>query len=139
KEQQLPYTVHVVTRLDKDTSGALLIAKHQYSHSLLTRQQRANEIERSYVAIVHGKMDSLKGTIDAPIGRSQDSIIERVVTEKGQEAITHYEVEEQTEISSLLRVQLQTGRTHQIRVHFAHLGHPLLGDDLYGGEKKQLN
>lgn len=137
--KQIPYTIHVVTRLDKDTSGLVLIAKHQYSHSLLSKLQRANKIKRVYRAIVYGKMPERSGTIDAPIGRNPDSIIERMVREDGKRAVTHYETLMETEQYSEVKVKLETGRTHQIRVHFSHLGHPLVGDGLYGGKMGKLN
>ena len=136
--KQIPYTIHVVTRLDKDTSGLVLIAKHQYSHSLLSKLQRANKIERVYRAIVYGKMPERSGTIDAPIGRNPDSIIERMVREDGKRAVTHYETLMETEQYSEVKIKLETGRTHQIRVHFSHLGHPLVGDCLYGGKMGKL-
>lgn len=136
QQHHLPYTIHVVTRLDKDTSGLLLIAKHQYSHSLLTDEQRLHRIARTYQAIVHGTLQKKRGTIDAPIGRKANSIIERTVTADGKRAVTHYEVVKEFGDYSLVKVELETGRTHQIRVHFSHLGHPLVGDDLYGGKKE---
>lgn len=139
KKNNIPYTIHTVTRLDKDTSGLVLIAKHQYSHSLFSTMQRKNEINRKYIAIVHGNVDIKEGIINAPIGRKVDSIIERVVTDEGQEAITHYDVTEETANYTVVEVELVTGRTHQIRVHFSHIGHPLVGDDLYGGQKKLID
>lgn len=138
-EKKLPYTVHIVTRLDRDTSGLLLVAKHQYSHSRLAALQKVQQIDRTYVAIVHGVPEKTAGVIDAPIGRKAGSIIERVVTPEGQHAKTHYKLKEQYASSSLLELTLETGRTHQIRVHMAFLGHPLLGDDLYGGEKQAIS
>lgn len=126
--------IHIVTRLDRNTSGLLLAAKHRHAHHLFGMQQRAGAIKREYRAIAAGKPPE-KGTIDAPIGRKASSIIEREVSElgKGKRAVTHFEVEEQYIGNALARVRLETGRTHQIRVHFAYIGHPLLGDDLYGG------
>lgn len=138
EQQQIPYTIHVVTRLDRDTSGLVLLAKHQYSHSLLSTMQRNDGIERVYIAYVHGYLDKKAGIIDAPIGRHPASIIERTVTPEGQVARTHYKVMEERDNMSVVHVQLETGRTHQIRVHFAHIGHPLLGDALYGGMKDKL-
>ncbi|WP_407271032.1 RluA family pseudouridine synthase [Radiobacillus sp. PE A8.2] len=127
------FTVHIVTRLDRDTSGLLLVAKHRFSHSILSNDQKAGKVNRSYFAIVEGVITEGSGTIDAPIGRKHDSIIERMVTSNGQRAITHFQVISQTDRFSLVDVKLETGRTHQIRVHFAYWGHPLAGDDLYGG------
>lgn len=136
---KVPYTVHVVTRLDRDTSGLLLIAKHQYSHSLLASDQLAGNVNRNYCAVVEGNLSQLEGTIDANIGRKEGSIIERTVIESGKKAITHYRVEEHSSNYSLVDIKLETGRTHQIRVHFAHIGHSLAGDDLYGGSTKDIN
>lgn len=136
--KKLPYTIHIVTRLDKDTSGLVVVAKHQYSHSLLTTLQRNNELIREYEAIVSGRLDKKFGTIDAPIGRKQDSIIERTVTSSGKRAVTHYRVVKEMSNFSLVRIRLETGRTHQIRVHFAHIGYPLIGDRLYGKDKQYM-
>lgn len=139
KTKQLPYTVHIVTRLDRDTSGLLLVAKHQYSHSLLAALQKSQQIDRTYLAIVHGNLREAVGRIDAPIGRKAGSIIERIVTPEGQTARTHFEERQQGKDCTLVELTLETGRTHQIRVHMAFLGHPLLGDDLYGGEKHVIS
>lgn len=134
KKNSIPFTVHIVTRLDKDTSGLVLIAKHQYSHSLLSDLQREHKIKRSYRAIVHGNLEKKKGTINAPIGRSPTSIIERMITIDGKRAVTHYQVINEFNGYSDVQIDLETGRTHQIRVHFSSIGHPLVGDDLYGGK-----
>ncbi|GGA74128.1 RluA family pseudouridine synthase [Ornithinibacillus halotolerans] len=135
EQHHIPYTIHVVTRLDRDTSGLLLIAKHRYSHSILSKAQKAGQVKRTYYAVIQGVLANLKGTIDENIGRKEDSIVERMVRSDGQRAITHYEVMKDNSIHSLVKVQLETGRTHQIRVHFSYIGHPLAGDDLYGGKK----
>ncbi|MFD2045362.1 RluA family pseudouridine synthase [Ornithinibacillus salinisoli] len=139
QKHDVPYTVHVVTRLDRDTSGLLLIAKHRYSHSILSDSQKQGLVKRSYFAIVEGIMDRKKGTMKWNIGRKEGSIIERVVSAEGQRAITHYTVKKEYKSHSLVEIELETGRTHQIRVHFSHAGHPLAGDDLYGGRKTELN
>lgn len=136
--KQLPYTVHIVTRLDKDTSGLMLIAKHQYSHYLFAEMQKQHLIERHYEAIVEGRVEEDVGTIQKRIRRKPTSMIKREVAEDGQEAITHYKVCRRFQSYTHVNVQLETGRTHQIRVHFASLGHPLVGDDLYGGNKERL-
>lgn len=138
EKHQIPYTIHIVTRLDRDTSGLMLVAKHRYCHSLLSFAQQSGQIYRTYKAIVHGHLQQTSGTINAPIGRKEGSIIERTVTQSGKKAITHYNVTEELNDYSLLHIELETGRTHQIRVHFSHVGHPLVGDDLYGGSKKYM-
>lgn len=126
--------VHIVTRLDKDTSGLMLFAKHGYAHARLDKQLQAKTIQKRYYALVHGRGDLAKqGDIIAPIGRPEDSIITRCVTPSGKYAHTSYEVVSSWGDIHLVDIRLHTGRTHQIRVHFSHIGFPLLGDDLYGG------
>lgn len=137
-QKRLPYTVHVVTRLDRNTSGLMVVAKHQYSHSLFSRMQQANQIERRYEAFVHGTLEHEAGTIELPIRRKAKSIIERVVAPDGQEAITHFSLIKQYERFAHVNIRLETGRTHQIRVHFSAIGHPLVGDDLYGGSTEMM-
>ncbi|MDY0406165.1 RluA family pseudouridine synthase [Virgibacillus sp. 179-BFC.A HS] len=138
KQKGLPYTVHIVTRLDRDTSGLMLVAKHRYSHAILSEMQKQGSVRRKYLAIAEGELEEKQGTIDARIGRKEGSIIERTVTPSGQYAITHYKALQEMDKLSLLDVQLETGRTHQIRVHFASIGHPLAGDDLYGGSTELI-
>ena len=133
------FTVHVVTRLDRNTSGLVLVAKDRYSHSLLAKAQQSNKVKRTYIAFVEGILEAEKGTIDAPIARKPDSIIERTIHESGKPAITHYKKRSEIENRTMVEIELETGRTHQIRVHFSHCGHPLVGDDLYGGSLQILN
>lgn len=128
-----------VNRLDKDTSGLVLIAKSQYAHQQLAVVQQENRIERHYEAFVYGHIAGEGGTIDAPIRRKSDSLMERVVGEGGQWARTHYTVLARYGAYTHVRVKLDTGRTHQIRVHMSYIGHPLLGDDLYGGERSMIS
>jgi 23S rRNA pseudouridine1911/1915/1917 synthase len=133
----LQSTVHIVTRLDKDTSGLMLVAKNRFVHHLFSKNG-LEHIQRKYEAFVHGQLEDSSGIIDAPIGRKADSLIEREVRQDGQKAITQYEVISFNEKYSFLRLQLETGRTHQIRVHLSFLGHSLVGDDLYGGSVETL-
>lgn len=131
-------TVHLVTRLDRDTSGLMLVAKHRFAHSILSSAQKSGLVRRRYMAVVHGRMTQVEGTVDAPIGRHPDSIIERVVTPEGQKAVTHFHVTHATDEITMVTLQLETGRTHQIRVHMSYLGHPLCGDTLYGGTRQEI-
>ncbi|MES9681409.1 RNA pseudouridine synthase [Bacillus sp. AFS001701] len=133
----LQSTIHIVTRLDKDTSGLMLVAKNRYIHYLFSKNELKN-VQRKYLAIVHGQMNDLKGVIRAKIARKSDSIIERIVSEEGQEAITYYKVLLVNRDYSVVELELETGRTHQIRVHMSSIGHPLIGDDLYGGNTDRL-
>ncbi len=130
-----PAVPHPVHRLDKETSGAILLAKSGYAHQLADRILREDRLDRQYVAVVTGVIEAEQGTVDAPIGRDPRHPARRCVKESGDSAITHYRVLARDAESTLVRVWLETGRTHQIRVHFAHLGHPLAGDGLYGGER----
>lgn len=128
-------SVHPVHRLDKETTGAVLIGKSGYAHQLADRLLREGEIDRQYLAVVSGRLAQDSGTIDAPIARDPSHKTKRQVSDKGEAAVTHYQVEARTETSTLVKVRLETGRTHQIRVHFAHIGHPLAGDTLYGAPR----
>ncbi|WP_316571675.1 RluA family pseudouridine synthase [Neobacillus sp. YIM B06451] len=131
----LKATSHIVTRLDRDTSGLVLVAKHRHVHHLLSKQQKSGGVNRAYEAFVEGEFTEGVGTIEQPIGRKADSIIEREVRPDGQYACTRYHVIGVCRgLFSRVRLRLETGRTHQIRVHLAYIGHPLLGDDLYGGD-----
>lgn len=131
-------TVHLVTRLDRDTSGVMLVAKHRFAHSILSSAQKNGLVKRRYAAVVHGRMAQMEGTVDAPIGRHPDSIIERTVTPDGQKAVTHFYVTCANDDMTSVTLQLETGRTHQIRVHMSYLGHPLCGDTLYGGTRQEI-
>jgi len=131
-------TTHIVTRLDRDTSGLVLIAKHSHIHHLFSKQQRAGDVKRTYEAIAEGKLVLDEGRIEMPIARKSDSIIEREVHIDGQYACTLYEVLQRYNEFTHIRLRLLTGRTHQIRVHLAYIGHPLLGDSLYGGKRELI-
>ena len=128
--------VHVVTRLDRDTTGLMLFAKHGFAHAMLDKQLQSKELKKYYTALVSGQIDELseKGQITLRIGRDETSLIKRQVREDGQEAITDYWLEEVTDTVAQVGIQLKTGRTHQIRVHFSGVGCPLLGDSLYDGD-----
>jgi len=125
----------IIHRLDKDTSGLLVVAKDLASHKTLVEQLQAREFTREYLAVVVGVMTS-GGTVDAPIGRHPVQRKRMAVVERGKPAITHYRVEERFRAHSLVRVKLETGRTHQIRVHMAYVHYPLVGDPVYGGRLK---
>ena len=130
--QNKPFIFRCANRLDKNTSGLTVIAKHLVSGNILSTMVKNREFHREYYAIVRGHLDEPEGTIDAPIGRVDDSIITRQVDfENGERAITHYKVIEEKKGHSLISIHLETGRTHQIRVHFKYFGHPLIGDHLY--------
>jgi 23S rRNA pseudouridine1911/1915/1917 synthase len=128
-------TTHIVTRLDRDTSGLVLIAKHSHVHHLFSKQQKSGGVKRSYEAFAVGEVSQDEGRIEVPIARKPDSIIEREVHPDGQYACTLYEVQKRYRQFTHMNIRLKTGRTHQIRVHMSFLGHPLLGDTLYGGNK----
>lgn len=126
------HAFHPVHRLDRDTSGLLLVAKEPQIQYQLSPKGCKN-FQREYQAIIQGELTPAAGLVDAPIARALPSIILRKVSPDGQSARTHYRTVKTNGELSLIELQLETGRTHQIRVHMAHLGHPLLGDDLYGG------
>ena len=125
----------IVHRIDKDTSGLLMVAKNAAARESLEKQLAAKSNKRQYLAIVHGNFAEEEGTVDAPIGRNPKDRKQMAVVEKGKSAVTHFKVLEQYQGYSLVECQLETGRTHQIRVHMAYIGHPLAGDPLYGPRK----
>ena len=129
----------IVHRLDKDTSGLLLVAKHDRSHRHLAAQLKTRQLQRRYVALVRGRLPALQGSIDAPLGRHPQQRQKMAVVERyGRAARTHYQVLEAWGPLSLVRLTLETGRTHQIRVHLAHIGHAVIGDPVYGSGPLRL-
>jgi 23S rRNA pseudouridine1911/1915/1917 synthase len=123
----------IVHRLDKDTSGLMLVARNEEAHRALARQVKAREVVREYTALVEGHLGSRTGTIDAPLGRDRRRRTKRAIRGAGsRQARTHFEVIEVLPRDTLARARLETGRTHQIRVHFASIGHPVAGDPEYG-------
>lgn len=131
--------IRPVNRLDKDTSGIVIFAKNEYIQECLVRQMKSKKFIKRYIAVVNGNLDNLEGTINAPIARKEGSIIERCVSETGDIAITHYKVLKRKTDFDIVECILETGRTHQIRVHFAYLGHSLLSDTLYGTSSSLIN
>ncbi|MBZ9635937.1 RluA family pseudouridine synthase [Clostridium sp. FP1] len=129
----------IVHRIDKDTSGALVVAKNDNAHNSLAEQLKDHSMTRSYVALVEGIIKQDEGSVDEPIGRHPKDRIKMAVVESGKKAITHYKVIERFESHTLLECNLETGRTHQIRVHMAKIGHPLVGDLIYGFKKQHFN
>lgn len=127
--------IRPINRLDRDTSGVVLFAKNEYIQERFV----SLEVDKEYIAIVNGTPSPFADIITAKIARKDGSIMERCVSEAGQEAITHYKVLEEHENYSVLSVKIRTGRTHQIRVHMAHIGHPIVGDTLYGTKSELIN
>ena len=128
-----PFKIRFVNRLDMDTSGLLVVAKNSYTQNDYTKQMKENTVEKRYIAVVKGIVESDEGTIDLPIGRPDPDHVRRGVMEDGAPSITHYKVLDRYNGYSLVELLLETGRTHQIRVHMSHIGHPVLGDWLYEG------
>jgi 23S rRNA pseudouridine1911/1915/1917 synthase len=131
--------IRIVNRLDMNTSGIVIIAKNSFIHNELSKQMKENTVEKYYYAIAEGTIIQDKGTIDAPITRLNDEDIMRVVDPSGKESITHYEVIDRLDDMTFLRLKLETGRTHQIRVHLKHVRHPIVGDSLYNKESNLIN
>lgn len=129
----------IVHRIDKDTSGVLVIAKNDKAHSSLTEQLKDHSMTREYVAIVEGVIKVDEGVVNVPLGRHPVERIKISVVNNGRNAVTHYKVLERFKTNTLIQCVLETGRTHQIRVHMAFIGHPLVGDPLYGYKKQRFN
>lgn len=128
----------IVHRIDKDTSGILVVAKNDNAHNDLARQFKNHTIKREYFALVEGRMGKEEGTIDAPLARHSKDRLKYAVVQGGKRAVTHYKTLEVYNSCSLVRCNLETGRTHQIRVHMAFISHPLLGDTVYGLKRQKL-
>ena len=142
EQQNCPFVFRCINRLDRDTSGLTIVAKHYVSAGMLSTMianKVASGIMREYLAIVKGSVQPSEGTITAPLGRKEGSIIERTVDfEKGESAVTHYRVLDEKNGHSLVSLILETGRTHQIRIHMKYLGYPLIGDYLYNPDIEQI-
>ena len=130
--------IRPVNRLDRDTTGVVLFAKNEYIQECLIKQMANNTFYKEYIAILDGKLENQKGIINAPISRKDGSIIERCIDENGSKAISHYELIDTKNNLSLVKFILETGRTHQIRLHSKHIGHPIIGDTLYGNESSLI-
>jgi len=128
----------IVHRIDKDTSGILVIAKNDEAHNKLSEQLKDHSMKREYCALVEGRLKNEKGTIDKPLARNKRDRLKIGVVEGGKRAVTHYEVIERYNGYTLIKCMLETGRTHQIRVHMASIGFPLIGDPLYGFKKQRF-
>lgn len=138
--QDCPFVFRCINRLDHNTSGLTIVAKHMVSGSILSTMVKKREIYREYLGIVRGRVEPPSGTITAPLGRKPGSIIERTIDfENGESAVTHYSVVEEKNGHSLVRLHLETGRTHQIRIHMKYLGFPLIGDSLYNPDMEFIS
>jgi len=131
--------IRPINRLDKDTSGLIIFAKNEYIQECLIKQMKNNEFQKEYLAILEGILEQTHGLINAPIKRKQESIIERCVAPDGDMAMTEYEVISYNGNKSIVKFILKTGRTHQIRVHSKYIGHPILGDFLYGNRSLEID
>ena len=139
QSQGKPFIFRCCNRLDRDTSGLTIVSKHLVSGSILSDMTKYREVHREYLAIARGSVTPSKGTIQAPLGRKEGTIIERTVDwEHGEDAVTHYKVVKEANGHSLVSLRLETGRTHQIRIHMKYLGYPLIGDYLYNPDMEYM-
>ena len=129
----------IVHRLDKDTSGIIIVAKNDKAHINLSEQIKEHKVKKTYIALVRGIVKENEATINMPIGRSEKDRKKMAVTKKGKEAITHFKVLERYDKYTLLQVNIETGRTHQIRVHLSQIGYPIVGDEVYSNGKNEWN
>ena len=139
QSQGKPFIFRCCNRLDRDTSGLTIVSKHLVSGSILSDMTKYRKVHREYLAIVRGSVTPSEGTIQAPLGRKEGTIIERTVDwEHGEDAVTHYKVVKEANGHSLVSLRLETGRTHQIRIHMKYLGYPLIGDYLYNPDMEYM-
>ena len=139
QSQGKPFIFRCCNRLDRDTSGLTIVSKHLVSGSILSDMTKYREVHREYLAIARGSVTPSEGTIQAPLGRKEGTIIERTVDwEHGEDAVTHYKVVKEANGPSLVSLRLETGRTHQIRIHMKYLGYPLIGDYLYNPDMEYM-
>ena len=139
QSQGKPFIFRCCNRLDRDTSGLTIVSKHLVSGSILSDMTKYREVHREYLAIARGSVTPSEGTIQAPLGRKVGTIIERTVDwEHGEDAVTHYKVVKEANGHSLVSLRLETGRTHQIRIHMKYLGYPLIGDNLYNPDMEYM-
>ena len=139
EQKNIKKKIRPINRLDKDTSGIVIFAKNEYIQEFLVKEMKKNTFFKEYIAVCEGMFESKIGTINLPIGRKENSIIERCVCSDGDIAITHYNVLKSLKNTSVVHVTLETGRTHQIRVHLSNIGPPILGDTLYGNPSSVIN
>ena len=139
QSQGKPFIFRCCNRLDRDTSGLTIVSKHLVSGSILSDMTKYREVHREYLAIARGSVTPSEGIIQAPLGRKEGTIIERTVDwEHGEDAVTHYKVVKEANGHSLVSLRLETGRTHQIRIHMKYLGYPLIGDYLYNPDMEYM-
>lgn len=139
KKNNIKKKIRFINRLDMDTSGILMVAKNSFCHQQMALQLESQDVIKKYQAVVKGIIEEDQDYIDLPIGREEEKSIKKVVTESGQDSLTKYEVIERFKDATLIDVQIFTGRSHQIRVHLNHIGHPILGDTLYNEVNPNIN